>query len=116
MASERAVIAKVRLLVDARDGYCRIAKHLPESACLGACSGSSQWAHLGQSRRCYTRKMDPTLRHTVEGTVMLCARHHALYDGQILGMPRMQIEELTSKRAEGPLAFLWKEHRFEEVA
>lgn len=116
MPSERAIIQRVRAHDVERDGYCRIGKNL--LAGLGPCGGPSEWAHLKGSRRWQTRGMASEVRHTPEGTCMLCWLHHAEFDGRILGprRSRIHIEALTDRGAEGPLAFERDGHRFEEAA
>ncbi len=60
-----------------RDGYCRLMG-------LSPCEGPSEWAHLGEKKRARTRGMSPEMRHTVAGSMMMCAKHHRAYDaGQI---------------------------------
>ena len=107
MATERTVIARIRPLVVARDGYCRVARN--PLAAMGPCWGVSEWAHLGESKRFKTRGQDPERRHTTKGTAMLCTGHHRDYDEH-----RLQIEELTPERANGRLGFVRDGRRFEE--
>ena len=111
--SESSVIKDIRPQVALRDGWCRIAKGLPASAPMGRCEGPSEWAHLGQHRRCHTRGMEPEERHTTGGSLMLCARHHRIYDGTI-GQSRMHIEALTDRGADGPLRFTHGTKVYEE--
>lgn len=112
--TEAAVIARVRPIVMERDGHCRVAKNLLSG--LGPCEGRSEWAHLNRSRRCHTRGMAPDERHTTAGSVALCARHHRLFDGQFLSArtPRLFIEELSDRGADGPLRFTHGERSYEE--
>jgi len=65
-----------------RDGYCLFRSRRVASgfAGYGWCDGPSEWAHIGQHRRCHTRGMEPEQRHTTAGSAMLCKRHHAAYD------------------------------------
>jgi hypothetical protein len=67
------------------------------------CDGPSQWAHLGDKKRAKTRGMKPDARHTTEGSLMLCRRHHDRYDGR--QMPSLRIKALTEHGADGPLEF-----------
>jgi hypothetical protein len=69
-----AVVKRVRADVKARDGYCKIHQ--------SNCEGPSEWAHLPGHTRAQTRGQAPELRHTVEGTAMLCKRHHDMLDGR----------------------------------
>lgn len=62
-----------------RDGYCRVMG-------IGFCAGPSQWAHLGQMRRCHTRGLAPERRHTEAGSLMLCEYHHGQYDAHRLAI------------------------------
>lgn len=79
---EAAVAKAVRAACVARDGYCLIATRLPRSMAvlLGRCEGPSEWAHVGEHRRCHTRGMEPEQRHTTAGSGMLCRGHHVAYD------------------------------------
>lgn len=114
--TESQVIAIVRPQVVERDGFCRLGKNL--LAAMGPCSGPSEWAHLGDSRRNNTKHLPAEERHTVAGSIMLCRGHHRQYDGHILGAraERLWIEELTPDRANGALAFTRDGRRFEEKA
>lgn len=109
MASERTVSTQVRALVSKRDGPCRIGKNLLASF-FGRCAGVPEWAHLGDKRRFKTRNQAPEDRHTTQGTTMLCHAHHEAYDRH-----RIEIQMLTSEGADGPLAFVKGEKRFEEA-
>ena len=75
---EAAVKKSVRQQVDARDGYCVIQTHGFSS--VGPCEGVSEWAHIGTSRRCFTRGMAAVVRHTTKGSAKLCHKHHTAYD------------------------------------
>lgn len=108
MASEATIIKDVRAQVVERDGFCRVAKNLTLGF-LGPCAGVSEWAHVGQHRRCFTRKMDPEVRHTTAGTVMFCSGHHHAYDGHTF-----TVEPLTEEGTDGPVAFVMGDQRFEE--
>lgn len=112
--TESAIIAQVRRHDVERDGTCRVGRNLLSG--LGPCDGPSEWAHLNEHRRCHTRGLPPEQRHTIEGTAMLCKRHHMLYDGQILGArsERLYIEPLTDQGAEGPLRFTQGAKTFSE--
>lgn len=79
---EAAIKKAVRAECVKRDGDCLIASRLPRSLrdLLGPCGGSSEWAHVGRHRRCFTRGQAPEIRHTTAGSGMLCDTHHAAYD------------------------------------
>lgn len=108
MASERVVIARVRPQVAERDGFCRIARNRTLGF-LGACAGSSQWAHFGSFRRCHTRNMPAVVRHQTAWSVMLCDTHHVAYDRH-----RFDMEPLTEAGCDGPLRIFTDLHSFEE--
>jgi hypothetical protein len=108
MPSEAAVVKQVRPVVVERDGYCRVAQNRTLGF-LGACAGVSEWAHIGEHRRCFTRKMEPEVRHTSAGTAMFCSGHHHAYDGHVF-----TVEPLTERGCDGPVAFVRGEQRFEE--
>lgn len=91
----KAVINTVRPKVVERDGYCRLSR----TSLAGTCDGPSEWAHLKGSRRYETRGQAPEVRHTVEGSVALCQRHHMAYDAHDLEL----IPIHTAKGAEGVL-------------
>lgn len=64
-----------------RDGYCRLFGLPPVVAYVfGKCEGASEWAHMTEKRRSRTMGMDPDERHTQEDSLMLCTRHHHMYD------------------------------------
>lgn len=70
-----------------RDGYCAMSMAGRWSMSLDRrlvvdvfCSGPSEWAHIGQHRRCHTRGQAPEQRHTTQWSAMLCKRHHDAYD------------------------------------
>lgn len=79
---ERTITVSVRALVVLRDGACAIDTRVPRSVSrlLGGCDGPSEWAHIGEQRRCHTRGQAPERRHTTAGTAILCRRHHQDYD------------------------------------
>lgn len=98
---EAPVIQRVREKCVERDGFCRLQElYLPT---FGRCAGVSEWAHLGESKRFKTRGMAPERRHTTGGSLMLCTKHHQMYDGH-----ELLILEVTAERADGPLEFVWK--------
>lgn len=113
--SEATVIARVRPIVMERDAPCRIGKNLLSG--MGPCAGVPEWAHLNRHRRCHTRGMKPEDRHTTAGSLALCTRHHRLYDGMFLSSSatRLYIDELTDEGADGPLAFVMGDRRYEET-
>src|SRR4051812_27429058 len=71
--AEGPVLAKVRVQVDERDGFCIFSP-------LGPCAGVSELAHLEGKKRARTRGMKPEQRHTTAGCAKACTRHHRLYD------------------------------------
>ena len=119
---ERRVEAKALEVARAeahdRDGYCRLyvldaGWRAELQRMFGACNGPSEFAHLGDSRRFRTRGQDPEVRHSASGGIMLCAGHHRTgvyaYDRHTL-----RIDELTDRRANGPLRFLTRDNTWEE--
>ena len=107
--AEVAVAKSVRAECVERDGhYCRIGFPVAVSGDvlpdprggMDCCSGPSEWAHLGRHRRAHTRGMSPEKRHTTQGSLMLCRRHHHDYDAGLMG-----IRALSLKWADGPLRF-----------
>lgn len=115
---EAETLAAARAEAVERDGYCRLYVldanwRVELQRMFGACSGPSEFSHLGESRRFKTRGQDPEVRHSSAGGIMLCANHHRTgihaYDRHTL-----RIDELTDRRANGPLQFwtddnLWTE-------
>ena len=102
-AREGHVKAVVRAECVARDGYCRAQGHG-----VGECDGPSEWAHFHSHRRSKTLGQEPEERHTKQGSLMLCKRHHQMYDGQVLGTQaeRLAIDVADEARgADGPLRF-----------
>jgi len=73
---EAKVKRAVRAACVERDGYCRMAWH----DVAGSCDGISEWAHLGEWKRCWTRGMPADDRHHTKGSFMLCRKHHREYD------------------------------------
>lgn len=74
---ESTVAEAVRAECVERDGYCRYGDRTD-------CDGPSEWAHLEDKKRARTRGQAPEVRHTTEKSMMLCHRHHALYDAGTL--------------------------------
>lgn len=113
--SEDAVKKRVRARCVERDGQCRIGEwelnpddthddELIGDGCeANGCEGESQWAHMHAKRRSQTRGQAPDVRHTTAESLMLCSRHHRQYDGT--EKPRLTIQALTAKGADGPLQF-----------
>jgi len=94
---EAKVKAAVRAACVERDGYCRMDRH----DAAGPCDGITEWAHLGEWKRAKTRGLPPEERHHTKGSVMLCRRHHRMYDsGEI-------VIEYGPDGANGPLT-LWR--------
>jgi hypothetical protein len=83
-----------------RDGFCLIWRRATSSdwARLAnpICDGPSEWAHIGQHRRCHTQGQAPEQRHTTKGSGMLCQRHHVAYDAHAF-----DIEPLTDAGMNG---------------
>lgn len=103
---EREAIATVRPIVMNRDGRCRLVLTMA----MGPCKGPTQWAHFGDSKRFKTRRMAASERHTTEGSLALCDRHHDLYDAN-----ELVIEALTERRCDGPLRFRMGDSVYEET-
>lgn len=102
---ERGVITDVRQHCVTRDGYCRLFSADAETkrtvvVLFGECAGPSEWAHFGDKKRAKTRGMEPEDRHTPEGSLMLCRKHHDDYDDGI-----MAIDALTDRGCQGRLVF-----------
>lgn len=91
--------------MEKRDPVCRAATKVFQIPC----SGWREWAHIGPYRRFNTRHQPPERRHTTGGTAMLCHGHHEAYDRH-----RFDIEFLTDRECDGPLAFVSGEVRVEE--
>jgi hypothetical protein len=91
---EAAIIQQVRAQVAERDGRCRL------YVCrMGLCQGESEWAHMAGFRRFETRGKEAEARHLSEGSLMLCAKHHGMYDRH-----ELQITAIDSaKGADGVL-------------
>jgi hypothetical protein len=94
---EKKVTVDVRAQCVVRDCGCRA-----DYDC-GPCFGPLEWAHLHAKRRSKTRGQPPEVRHTTADSLMLCRRHHARYDGR--ERPRLEIEALSARGADGPLRF-----------
>lgn len=109
---ESKIISQVRALVVARDGECRVEHwednpddwHQDDVNTSDECDGPAQWAHFGDKKRYRTRGMPPEERHTPEGSLMLCQKHHDMYDCR--RKPRLFIEALSDRGAQGPLLFV----------
>ena len=91
-------IKLVRALVEARDGYCRVAKDGGDWD--DTCGGASQWCHFAEKKRARTRKMAPEFRHTTEHAFMACASHHEAYDSG-----ELKITALTEGGCDGRLGY-----------
>jgi hypothetical protein len=95
--AERLRKRAVRADCVARDGYCRYGRDLSN---FDSCRGPSEWAHYGDKKRFKTRNQDPEVRHTTKESLMLCRKHHRMYDrGTLL------IELLTDAGCIGLLRF-----------
>lgn len=112
-AKDRRLASAVRVEVDKRDGYCRIAnwEDNPDDWHCGrltgdgfpadGCDGKSEWAHWDERKRFKTRGLPPEERHNTQGTLMLCTKHHDQYDGR--RFPKLAITCLTDLGCDGPL-------------
>lgn len=93
---------KERLAVRAacvlRDGYCRLQE------IVGGCSGRSEHAHLGDKRRARTRGQAPDVRHTRQGSMMLCTFHHRRYD-----RGELEISTFADLGANGPVRVAYRD-------
>ncbi len=94
---EAAHAKQVRAQCVERDGYCLIATQRRQGAIGGLawlflerCDGPSEWAHVGQHRRCHTRGQSPEQRHTTSGSAMLCQKHHDAYDRHVFDLKRFE--------------------------
>jgi hypothetical protein len=96
--AETARIAIVRAACVARDGFCRIGRKVQPGDGFGACVGVSEWAHLWDKKRCFTRGMTPEERHDTAWTVQLCTRHHEDEERK-----RLVLRPLSAARANGEL-------------
>lgn len=115
--TDATVIKRVRAACVLRDGYCRL------RPLLGAydCAGASEWAHFGPWKRWKTSGHDAEFRHCTQGSLMLCTRHHLLYDGKFLRFRNQTdqpilIDALSDRYADGRLAFTVRGVRYEEAA
>ncbi len=95
--AEYPVAKAVRAACVERDGYCRF-------KAFGDCAGPSEWMHLGEKKRARTRGMRPEQRHTIEGSAMGCAFHHALYDSGEM------ILTMTADGANGPIVARYRQY------
>lgn len=99
---ERQIIQRNRAHCVRRDGDCRIGYWGAVAVALfGECMGTPEWNHF--RRRSASRGEPPEVRHSVEVTGVLCGRHHDMVDQH-----EIDFEYLTSKRAEGLMAFWLK--------
>ncbi len=96
---ESIVAAVVRDLCVARDGYCRYGLDVSPSF-RTPCRGESEWAHFGDHKRFKTRGLSPEERHTPNGSLMLCTRHHADYDAH-----RLEVTAASDDGCEGMLLY-----------
>lgn len=102
---EAKVKKSVRQQCVERDGYCLIASRVPFAVrvLLGPCDGPSEWAHVEEHRRCFTRGQAPEERHTTAGSGQMCHKHHADYDahkfGLVLSAAGMNGEVNVARRA-----------------
>ena len=98
--AEARVIQVVRQACVDRDGYSRMVSRGIYFAGL-VNGGPSEWAHL--TPRARTRNMRPEVRHHTAITVMLTQKEHDALDGR--SHPRLYIEPLTGRGADGPLRY-----------
>lgn len=97
---ERQTKSQVRAECWDRDQGCRVAEMMRGDLC----DGPMQWCHLEQQRRCFTRGMAPTVRHTTEGSMFMCRRHHQLYD---LNQFQIVFQD-EDNGANGPIEVQWR--------
>jgi hypothetical protein len=95
--------AEKRVKTDVRDCRLQNLSDRYEGTSDFTCDGPPEWAHLQAKRRSKTRGQPPDVRHTTEDSLILCRRHHARYDGR--ERPRLEIEALSTRGADGPLRF-----------
>lgn len=109
--AEAAIKKAVRAACVERDGYCRFMAPIDDkfdiTTALSVCDGPSEWAHWGEFTRAKTRGMAASDRHRVDGSLMLCKRHHDHLDGRRL--PRLIITALTDIGTNGPLRFAFRQ-------
>ncbi len=98
------VVQQVRAKCVERDGDCRYAKDFGFTT---MCRGQSEWCHFGKYRRARTRGMSPAERHNSAGSLILCSRHHTLYDAG-----RLLIHAETGAGCNGPLSFSQKDDQW----
>lgn len=104
---ESQIVQQVRAACVERDGHCRLIwgtvlqKDEHRGPDLDYCSIKSEWAHLGDKKRFKTRGQEPAERHCTTGSLMLCDRHHRMYDIE----HTLTITPLTERGADGPLKF-----------
>lgn len=98
-AKDQRYAAKIRPIVERRDGYCRYFKDWPDFD-RQPCEGNSEWAHFGDKKRFKTRGMAPEKRHTTAGSLMLCSKHHREYDAG-----KLRIVALSAKGCDGGLCW-----------
>lgn len=99
---EAAAIKDVRARVFVREQFsCRVYKD-GAVAILGACGGTLQWAHASWKRRSRTRGLPPEERHTTEGSMALCDRHHDAYDEG----HAFEVEPMTDRGCDGRLKYV----------
>jgi hypothetical protein len=98
---EKSVEQQVRALCVLRDGHCRVANVGSMYLRLGACDGPSQWCHLWDKKRAFTRGLPPEERHSTAWTCMMCACHHGFEEMHLL-----KVEPIDdTKGADGVLRF-----------
>lgn len=93
--AEAARIQIVRPQCVDRDGFCRLST---VQALFGSCIGVSEWAHLWDKKRCFTRGMSPEQRHDAMWTAQFCTRHHTDEERK-----RIRLDALTQRGADGQL-------------
>ena len=99
-----AVVKTVRAQVKDRDGYCRL-YGVQAPIAFGPCEGLSEWSHVGEKKRYRTRGLrDPRDRHATTHSLMLCKKHHGVYDANVF-----HIELLTPNGADSRLRFVRKD-------
>lgn len=111
--AEAKVEKAVRAACVERDHFCRVSTYFLEGiSALHLNPGESEWCHMHAKRRSKTRGLPPEERHASSWCLMLCTRHHDAYDGRT--RPRLTIEALTDRGADGPLKFTYKGRSYSE--
>lgn len=93
--AEKKTKTQVRAECVNRDEYCRVSSMAHRTPCRGR----SEWTHLEHKRRCFTRGMKPTDRHSTVWTCQMCEGHHDEYDAHLFDVHFIDEE----RGADGPI-------------